>query len=68
MECFNNYLLAAGIARFPLPVITGIGHQANKSVVDEVAHTDRMTPTDVANFLIEHQCAFEERPSPIGNR
>ncbi len=59
LECFNNYLLAAGIARFPLPVITGIGHQANKSVVDEVAHTDRMTPTDVANFLIEHQAAFE---------
>jgi exodeoxyribonuclease VII large subunit len=59
LECFNNYLLAAGIARFPLPVITGIGHQANKSVVDEVAHTDRMTPTDVANFLIEHQSAFE---------
>lgn len=59
LECFNSYVLAAGIAKFPLPVITGIGHHANKSVADEVAHTDRMTPTDVANFLIEHQASFE---------
>jgi len=59
LECFNNYFLAEAIATLPLPVITGIGHQANKSVADEVAHTDRMTPTDVANFLIEHQTAYE---------
>ena len=59
LECFNNYFLAEAIATFPLPVITGIGHQANKSVADEVAHTDRMTPTDVANFLIEHQTEYE---------
>lgn len=59
LECFNNYFLAEAIATFPLPVITGIGHQANKSVADEVAHTDRMTPTDVANFLIEHQAEYE---------
>ncbi len=59
LECFNNYFLAEAIATLSLPVITGIGHQANKSVADEVAHTDRMTPTDVANFLIEHQTAYE---------
>lgn len=59
LECFNNYFLAEAIATFPLPVITGIGHHTNKSVADEVAHTDRMTPTDVANFLIEHQTEFE---------
>lgn len=59
LECFNNYFLAEAIATLPLPVITGIGHQANKSVADEVAHTDRMTPTDVANFLIEHQITYE---------
>ncbi|MBL7923865.1 MAG: exodeoxyribonuclease VII large subunit [Bacteroidia bacterium] len=61
MECFNQYLLAEQIAKFPLPVITGIGHHADRSVADEVAHTQRMTPTDVANFLIEHQAAFEGR-------
>jgi len=59
LECFNNYHLAAAIARFPLPVITGIGHHTNLSVADEVAHTHRMTPTDVANFLIEHQAELE---------
>ena len=59
MECFNNYQLAACIATFPLPVITGIGHHADNSVSDEVAHTKRMTPTDVANFLIEHQAGLE---------
>ena len=59
LECFNDYFLARNIATFPLPVITGIGHQADKSIVDEVAHTDRMTPTDVANFLIEHQMRLE---------
>jgi len=59
LECFNNYLLAKSIAVFPLPIITGIGHQADKSIVDEVAHTDRMTPTDVAGFLIEHQGSLE---------
>lgn len=59
MECFNNYLLAEAIATFPLPVITGIGHHADSSVTDEVAHTQRMTPTDVANFLIEHQQSYE---------
>lgn len=59
LECFNDYFLARNIATFPLPIITGIGHQADKSVVDEVAHTDRMTPTDVANFLIEHQMELE---------
>lgn len=59
LECFNNYFLSEAIATFPLPVITGIGHHTNKSVADEVAHTDRMTHTDVANFLIEHQTEFE---------
>ncbi|MFM1744966.1 MAG: hypothetical protein RLZZ630_903 [Bacteroidota bacterium] len=59
MECFNNYLLAEAIATFSLPVITGIGHHADSNVCDEVAHTKRMTPTDVANFFIEHQQEFE---------
>lgn len=59
MECFNTYILAEAIATFPLPVITGIGHHADNSIADEVAHTYRMTPTDVANFLIEHQQDFE---------
>lgn len=60
LEAFNRYEPAAAIAKFPVPVITGIGHHANRSVCDEVAHTARMTPTDVALFIIEQNEAFEE--------
>ncbi len=59
LECFNEYSLAAEIARHPLPLITGIGHMANRSVCDEVAHTARITPTDVASFIIDQQAALE---------
>ena len=59
MECFNQYVLAETLARMPIPVITGIGHHADNSVCDEIAHTVRMTPTDVANFLIEQQTFFD---------
>lgn len=60
LEAFNRYEVAAAIAKFPIPVITGIGHHSNRSVCDEVAHTARMTPTDAALFVIEHTEAFEE--------
>lgn len=52
---FDSYLLAACIAQFPLPVITGIGHERDETVLDYVAHTRVKTPTAAAAFLIEHQ-------------
>ena len=52
---FDSYPLAACIAQFPLPVITGIGHERDETVLDYVAHTHQKTPTAVAAFLIEHQ-------------
>ncbi len=52
LGCFDNYLLAAACAQFPLPIITGIGHTRNVSVLDMVAHTPLKTPTAVADFLI----------------
>ncbi|MBP5380926.1 MAG: exodeoxyribonuclease VII large subunit [Bacteroidaceae bacterium] len=52
---FDSYPLAACIAQFPLPVITGIGHERDETVLDYVAHTHLKTPTAVAAFLIEHQ-------------
>lgn len=61
LSCFNEYDIARPVARFPIPVITGIGHNANVSVVDEVAHMNKITPTDVANFIIEHNFIFEKR-------
>lgn len=52
---FDTYLLAAACAQFPLPVITGIGHERDDTVLDAVAHTRMKTPTAVAAFLITHQ-------------
>ncbi|MDR1344403.1 MAG: exodeoxyribonuclease VII large subunit [Tannerellaceae bacterium] len=52
LNCFDSYLLAANCAQFPLPIITGIGHERDDTVVDLVAHTRMKTPTAVAEFLI----------------
>lgn len=52
---YDNYELAACIAQYPLPVLTGIGHERDETVIDFVAHTRVKTPTAAAAFLIEHQ-------------
>ena len=49
---FDTYLLAASCAQFPLPIITGIGHERDDTVVDIVAHTRVKTPTAAAEYLI----------------
>lgn len=54
---FENYDLAACCAQFPLPIITGIGHERDTTVLDYVAHTHLKTPTAVAAFLIERMDA-----------
>ena len=51
LHCFDDYELAAHVAQFPLPILTGIGHERDTSVVDMVAHTMLKTPTAVANAL-----------------
>ena len=53
LNCFNAYRLCAHVAQFPLPVITGIGHDKDTSVADLVAHTALKTPTAVAGWLVE---------------
>lgn len=57
---FDNFNLAHAVARFPIPVITGIGHLRNESIVDMVAHTSTKTPTRAAELIIGHNRAFEE--------
>lgn len=52
LNSFDSYLLAANCAQFPLPVITGIGHERDDTILDLVAHTRMKTPTAVAEFLI----------------
>ena len=53
LACFDSYLLALNCAQFPLPILTGIGHQRDTSIVDMVAHKALKTPTAVAEFLIQ---------------
>lgn len=53
LSCFDDFELALHIAQFPLPVITGIGHLRDLSVLDLVAHTCVKTPTAVAEFILD---------------
>jgi len=52
LACFDSYELALNSAQFPLPIIAGIGHQRDMSILDMVAHSSLKTPTAVAEFLI----------------
>ena len=53
LSCYNDYNLSKKIASFPLPVLTGIGHSTNETVSEMVAYANLITPTDLANFLIQ---------------
>ena len=53
LSAFDSYRLAYYCTQFPLPIITGIGHQRDESVLDLVAHTSLKTPTAVAEYLID---------------
>lgn len=53
LALFDSYRIASHVAQFPLPVVTGIGHDKDISVVDLVAHTSCKTPTAVATLLTE---------------
>ncbi|HWR99866.1 MAG TPA: exodeoxyribonuclease VII large subunit, partial [Prolixibacteraceae bacterium] len=61
LSCFDNYNVAYHVTQFPLPVLTGIGHEKDDSIVDLVAHTRLKTPTAVAEFILEGAGAFEDR-------
>lgn len=61
LSCYNDYLLAHEVANYPLPVLTGIGHTADVSIVDEVANLNLITPTAVADFIIQHANSFKEQ-------
>ena len=53
LGCFDDYTLASHCAQFPLPIVAGIGHTRDVSVVDMVVHTSVKTPTAAAEWLIE---------------
>lgn len=58
---FDNYDLSRAIAKFPIPIITGIGHQKNETICDLMANTALKTPTKVAEFILANNRLFEER-------
>jgi exodeoxyribonuclease VII large subunit len=58
MDCYDNFSLARSVCECPLPVITGIGHSTNLTVTEMVAHTNKITPTDVGYFIIG--CFYEQ--------
>jgi exodeoxyribonuclease VII large subunit len=61
LDCFDSYPLSAALAQFPLPVLTGIGHTRDVSVVDMVAKLPLKTPTAVADYIINHTRSLEEK-------
>ncbi len=60
LSWFDNYNIAYYITQFPLPVITGIGHDKDLTVTDMVANVSLKTPTAVADFLIERMIQLDE--------
>lgn len=55
LQGFDSLELAENVAQFPLPIITGIGHERDDTVIDLIAHTRVKTPTAAAELLIHHQ-------------
>lgn len=53
LACYNHYDLAKEIAQFPLPVLTGIGHSTNETVAEMISFSNAITPTKLAEYLIQ---------------
>lgn len=68
LSCFNNYDLCFLAAQFPIPILTGIGHEKDETVLDVVAHTKLKTPTALAEFLIGCFADFEDVLSDTSDR
>ncbi len=61
LDCYDNYKLAKAVCLFPLPVLTGIGHATNLTVVEQVAYGNLITPTALGRFVTDRFDAFAER-------
>lgn len=59
LSVFDDAALCHAIAHMPLPVLVGIGHETDETLLDMVAHTSLKTPTAVADFLLQHHLLFE---------
>ncbi len=66
LTAFDQYELCEAMADFPLPVLTGIGHETDESLLDKVVHTPLKTPTAVAEFIINRNLNFESEIMQLG--
>lgn len=64
LDCYNNYNLCRAVALCSLPVLTGIGHASNQTVVEQIAWRNCITPTDLADFVFSH---FSQADNDIMN-
>lgn len=62
LSAFNHYDLAREVAQFPIPVFTGIGHSTNETVVEMVSFKNAITPSELADFLIQK---FHDFAAPV---
>lgn len=67
LSCFDTYNLALNCAQFPLPIIAGIGHQRDISILDMVVHTSVKTPTAAAEFLISRMDLEAEKINSLAS-
>ncbi|MTI32358.1 exodeoxyribonuclease VII large subunit [Xanthovirga aplysinae] len=68
LDCFDTYQIAAHTAQFPIPVITGIGHERDETITDMVAHTAVKTPTAAAEYLLGKAMAVDEQLNQLTDR
>jgi exodeoxyribonuclease VII large subunit len=61
MTCYNHFELCKAIAEFPLPVLTGIGHSTNLTVAEMISFRNAITPTKLAEFLIQTYREFDQQ-------
>jgi len=68
LACFDDYNLAVNIAQFPIPVLTGIGHDQDYHIVDMVAYANVKTPTALADYIIDFFVQEEYQISSLASR
>ena len=61
LVAFDDKALNEAVAKFPIPILAGIGHEIDETVLDYTAHRSLKTPTAVADFLIQHNARFENQ-------
>ncbi len=66
LAVFDSRKVAEAVARFPFPVLTGLGHEIDQSIADLAAHTAFKTPTKTAEFLVDRVAESERRVMDLG--